>query len=250
MARQKGPLKVQGTLGDLNFYKSQDGFLIREKGGVDAKRIKKDPAFQRTRENGMEFGRAGKDGKLLRTALRQVLLHADNRLVSRMQRALMIVLQADAVSARGKRTVTNGTLGLLKDFEFNVRSPLSSLFFAPYNVTMNRVTGNVGLNVPSFVPTDVIVAPSGTTHFKIMSCGAMVDFEDRSFVSQTDASAILPWDSTPTVALAHNHALTANSTDVMFLVLTLQFYQEVNGDFYLLHNGVYNSSAVLRVDQV
>lgn len=122
MARQRGPLKVQGTLGDLTFYKSQDGFLIREKGGVDAKRIKKDPAFQRTRENGMEFGRAGKDGKLLRTALRQVLLHADNRLVSRLQRELLFVLQADGVSARGKRTVTNGTLGLLKDFEFNVRA--------------------------------------------------------------------------------------------------------------------------------
>lgn len=129
-------------------------------------------------------------------------------------------------------------------------APLGSLFFAPYSATLDRVAGVIGLDIPAFVPTDVILAPSGTTHFKLMSCGAVVDFEDRSCVSHTDASALLPWDATPTVALSHNHNLTANTTDAMFLVLTVQFYQEVNGDYYLLHNGVYTSSAVLRVDQV
>lgn len=60
MARQKGIIKLKGTIGDITFYKTQDGHLAREKGGIDASRIKSDPAFQRTRENGSEFGRAGK----------------------------------------------------------------------------------------------------------------------------------------------------------------------------------------------
>ena len=64
---------MQGTLGDINFYKSQHGYLIREKGGVNGNRIKKDPVFQRTRENGMEFGRAARAGKLLRTAVRSLV---------------------------------------------------------------------------------------------------------------------------------------------------------------------------------
>ena len=64
MARQKGIVKLKGTIGDITFYKTQDGHLAREKGGVDASRIKNDPAFQRTRENGSEFGRAGKAGKV------------------------------------------------------------------------------------------------------------------------------------------------------------------------------------------
>jgi hypothetical protein len=59
MARQKGIIKLEGTIGDVSFYKSKDGYLAREKGGVDGDRIKNDPAFQRTRENGSEFGRAG-----------------------------------------------------------------------------------------------------------------------------------------------------------------------------------------------
>ena len=37
--------------------KVQDGLLARAKGGVSEDRIQNDPAFQRTRENGEEFGR-------------------------------------------------------------------------------------------------------------------------------------------------------------------------------------------------
>jgi len=50
---------LKGPIGDISFYKSKDGYLARSKGGVDKSRIKNDPAFQRTRENGSEFGRAG-----------------------------------------------------------------------------------------------------------------------------------------------------------------------------------------------
>lgn len=70
MAQQKGIIPLKGTIGNITFYKSKDGFLAREKGSLDATRIANDPAFQRTRENGAEFGRAGKAGKVLRTAFR------------------------------------------------------------------------------------------------------------------------------------------------------------------------------------
>lgn len=39
MARQKGIFKIKGTIGDVTFYKSGDGYLVREKGGIDAKRM-------------------------------------------------------------------------------------------------------------------------------------------------------------------------------------------------------------------
>ena len=52
MAQQKGIIKLDGTIGGITFYKSKDGYLAREKGGVSADRIANDPNFQRTRENG------------------------------------------------------------------------------------------------------------------------------------------------------------------------------------------------------
>jgi hypothetical protein len=69
MAKQTGIIRLKGTIGGITFYKTSDGHLAREKGGVDASLIKNDPAFQRTRENGAEFGRAGKGGKTLRSAV-------------------------------------------------------------------------------------------------------------------------------------------------------------------------------------
>src|SRR5665647_1515972 len=101
MARQKGIIKLKGTIGDITFYKTKDGHLAREKGGIDASRIKNDPAFQRTRENGSEFGRAGKAGKILRTALRSLLLNsADGRMVSRLTQKMVEVIQADVTNLR------------------------------------------------------------------------------------------------------------------------------------------------------
>jgi len=51
MAKQKGIIKLDGTIGGITFYKStQDGYLAREKGGVSADKIANDPVFQRTKE--------------------------------------------------------------------------------------------------------------------------------------------------------------------------------------------------------
>ena len=106
MARQKGIIKLLGTVGDITFYKAKEGFLAREKGGVDKDRIMNDPGFQRTRENGAEFGRAGASGKMLRTAFRAVLLNsADSRMVGRLTKEMVKVVKADSVNERGSRNV-------------------------------------------------------------------------------------------------------------------------------------------------
>ncbi len=66
MARQTGIIKIKGKIGDLSFYKTKDGHLAREKGGVEGDRIKNDPAYARTRENNAEFGSSATSGKLMR----------------------------------------------------------------------------------------------------------------------------------------------------------------------------------------
>ena len=125
MARQKDIIKLKGTIGDITFYKTKDGHLAREKGGVDASRIASDPAFQRTRENGSEFGRTGKTGKTLRTALRTLLINStDGRMVSRLTQAMIKVIQADVTNDRGLRNVIDGEAELLAGFDFNIGGKL------------------------------------------------------------------------------------------------------------------------------
>lgn len=140
MARQKGIVKLDGTIGDITFYKSKDGYLAREKGGVPAARIANDPAFQRTRENGSEFGRAGKAGKLLRNAIRGLLQNAsDPRMVSRLTKEMVRVLQEDAVNPRGLRNVIDGEAELLAGFDFNINGKLGTTIYAPFTPVIDRV---------------------------------------------------------------------------------------------------------------
>ena len=249
MARQKGIIKLKGTIGDITFYKTQDGHLAREKGGIDANRIKNDPAFQRTRENGSEFGRAGKAGKILRTALRPLLINsADGRMVSRLTQAMVKVIQADLISDRGLRNVIDGEAELLFGFEFNIRGKLGTTLFTPFVAAIDRVLGSITIDIASFVPTNMIAAPSGTTHFKIVSGGAEIDFEAETFVETHAATAILPWTATPTLAINQTSTVTAASTKPLFLALGIEFYQEVNGQMYPLKNGAFNPLSIVKVD--
>jgi hypothetical protein len=248
MARQKGIIKLKGTIGDITFYKTQDGHLAREKGGIDASRIKNDPAFQRTRENGSEFGRAGKAGKILRTSLRALLLNsADGRMVSRLTQAMVKVIQADVTSLRGLRNVIDGEAELLAGFEFNIRGKLGTSLFAPFVGTIDRVSGEISVDLAEFIPANMIAAPSGTTHYKIISAGAEIDFEAETFVEAHSETAILPWDAVATVAINQVNAVTPNSTKPLFLALGVEFYQEVNGQMYALKNGSYNPLALVQV---
>ena len=248
MARQKGIIKLKGTIGDITFYKTRDGHLAREKGGIDASRIASDPAFQRTRENNSEFGRAGKAGKLMRTAFRGALLKAaDGRMVSRLTQRMVKVIQADSISERGLRNVIDGETELLAGFEFNIRGKLGTSLFAPYTAAIDRVTGELTVDVPSFIPTNMVAAPSGTSHYKIISAGAEIDFEAETFVVTNSETAILPWDAVATVAVNHVNQVTAASTKPLFLVLGVEFFQQINGQMYALKNGAFNPLAVVKV---
>ena len=249
MARQTGIIKLKGTIGDISFYKSSDGHLARAKGGVDANRIANDPAFQRTRENGSEFGRAGKGGKLLRNAIRILLQNAkDKRVVSRLTKVLVAITKTDTTNERGLRTLEDGNLSLLENFEFNLNGKLGATLFAPFTKAFDRVSGDATLELAPFSPTLRIAAPTGTTHFKVVMGAAELDFANETSVFESDETAILPYSAADTAAIALTASLTANSTVDVIQVLGIEFYQEVNGQMYELKNGAYNALSIVTID--
>ncbi|GAL00514.1 hypothetical protein JCM19314_2122 [Nonlabens ulvanivorans] len=251
MARQTGIIKLKGTIGDISFYKSADGHLARYKGGVDANRIANDPAFQRTRENGSEFGRAGKGGKVIRNAIRVLLQNAkDKRVVSRLTKSLVAVTKTDTVNDRGLRTIEDGDMSTLQGFEFNVNGKLGSTLFAPYATAYDRTTGDVDATIAPFAPSVRIAAPGGTTHFKVVMGAAELDFANETSIFESDETAILPYNGANTAAIALSVALTANSVLPVLQVVGIEFYQEVNGQMYPLKNGAFNALAVARIDTV
>ncbi len=251
MPRQRGVIKIEGTIDDLTFFKSKDGYMVKGKTAISKERIASDSAFQRTRENASEFGKAGKGGKLIRNAFRNLIQDAkDHRITSRLTKEMVKVIKADATNTRGMRNVIDGEAELLEGFDFNSNASLSNTLYVPYNSTINRVTGALTIALDAFIASSDIAAPTGTTHFKLVSAGAEIDFENETFTTDTNATAILPLNDDSVAAITLAHTVTANSTHPLFLVLGIQFYQQVNGADYPLKNGAFNALKMVKVEGV
>lgn len=248
MARQKGIIKLKGTIGDITFYKSQDGHLAKEKTSLDGDRINNDPAFIRTRENGQEFGEAAKDGKLLRDALRPNMITAhDKRVTSRLTQLLVKILKIDNTSARGARTVGTAialptAMVMLKGFNFNINSILGSVLLKPH--VLNTGTGVITIN--GLVPINDIIPPQGATHVTIKGAWAKVDFAGKVYDIQQTNNVNLLIDGTLTnVVLTPAAAPVGAGTNVY--VLQVEFFQLVNAVQYSLKNGAYNALSIIGV---
>ncbi|HCN84432.1 MAG TPA: hypothetical protein DIT07_12545, partial [Sphingobacteriaceae bacterium] len=87
MARQKGIMKYDGTIGDVRHFKikGQQGYFAGMVGGPTANQIKNAPEFVRTRENMNEFGGCAVVGKALRTSLAGLVSQfADGQVTGRL----------------------------------------------------------------------------------------------------------------------------------------------------------------------
>ena len=75
MARQTGPIKYKGTLGEVRHFKIKGlkGDFAGLKGGPSGEQVKTAPEFERTRENMNEFGGCAAAGKSVRVGLAQLM---------------------------------------------------------------------------------------------------------------------------------------------------------------------------------
>ena len=250
MAKQVSPLvKLRGTIDGINFYKGQDGYLAREKGGVDADRIKNDPKFRLTRLNGLEFGIGGKAAKLFRAAFKaEVGKAGDTRLTSRLQKLMVAILQTDTVNDYGYRKVENGDATKLNLFEFNIDTPLSTVFELVPVTTINRVTGQATIALPALRPQADIAAPDGTSHYNIFAAVAAINFADEvAVVANRQSTGNLVYDDTVTAGSTLTLTFTPNSPDPVFLLMGIEFMKIVNGKTYNQSKGL-NALQVIAVN--
>jgi hypothetical protein len=249
MAKQVSPLvKLRGTIDQINFYKSQDGYLAREKGGVDADRIKNDPKFRLTRLNGLEFGIGGKAAKLFRAAFKaEVGKAGDARLTSRLQKLMVAILQTDTVNDYGYRKVENGDPSKLNLFEFNIDTPLSTVFELVPGTTINRVTGQATITLPALRPQAEIAAPDGTSHYNIFAAVAAINFADEVVPANRQSTGNMVYDDTLTAGSTLTLTFTPNSLSPVFLLMGIEFMKIVNGKTYNQSKGL-NALQVIAVN--
>lgn len=248
MAKQSSFIKIEGTLDDLTFYKTGDGYQIRKRAGVSGSRIANDPAFARTRENGQEFGHSAAMGKILRKAVVDLSSQiSDRRIVSRVVRLMTSLKNLDTTSMRGERQVAVGLAlpegkQLLKGFDFNSESPLQAVL--KKDVKLDPATGTI--TIVDFDPKKQLDFPQGATHVSFKAGFANVNFSTGQTDLQLSPDVISSVHAPPTTLEIIPDEVPAGDGVALYLLL-VEFYQEMNGATYPLNNGAFNALNIVEV---
>lgn len=251
MSKQKGIVKLEGNLGGISFYVADGQHLARVAAGPSKERIAKDPAFKRTRENNKEFGGSAKVAKALRLSMGGLMqTMAGTRLVASLT-GLFKAINLKGHGKRGKRPIeASQHKAMLKNMEFNKKVSFSTIFSAPYQFTSNADRNEGVIQIAAFLPDGVVNAPSGATHFKLVSAlGVISDYlhddgtntyepvvPNQDTIGAAQSSNMLALDTatpdiTITVSLAGAPVIDDQCTVIQ--TLGIEFYQEVDGEYYL-----------------
>ena len=248
MAKQRGIIKLDGTMADITFYRTKHGYMAKEKLRVAPGRMLTDPRFARTRGNMTEFGRACNSARVLKNAMVTLLTSFGGKsLQNRLTQEMMKVIHLDMVNPRGLRNVIDGEAELLEGFDFNSTSPLETSFKAPLSLTLDRVTGEANISINPFDGTEVIISDPAATHFKLVSAALDINFESKATASAFSETAIMKIESQPTALINLENALPPASVNPLFLLFGISFYQSVNGFHYPLLNGAFNALRIVKV---
>lgn len=250
MAKQESFIKFRGKIGDISFYKDRNlGFQARMKGGVDGDRVRTDPAFERTRENMAEFGRAVRTGKMLRQQLNTVLFSfTDKTVANRLTSLIHRIQKADPDSPRGERTLLQENAGMLRGFEFNRGVQLSTVYQNELVPTYDAINEVAILEVPAFNPQIALASFPGATHVQFVLAAAELDLESdfpaKAEVVRSDYIPLIGQFSGETLEAP----LSVSSDNSVYILVGIAVFQEANGQYYPLNNGEYNALTIAKVE--
>lgn len=249
MAKQESLIKLRGKVGDLSFSKHRSrGYEARMKGGVDKARIQTDPKFQRTRENMAEFGTAVSTAKQLRLQLHNLLrTFEDSTMRNRLTSLIHRIQKSDAVNARGARIFLDANSSMLKGFEFNQASSLKMLLGVHLDAVYDRLDGLATLPILEFNPQNDVMLLPGATHMQFTLAAAELSSEDVPPRPVVVKSGFVPLIGVHPMEILQAPLVVAE-TKVVYLVVGISMYQEVNGEFYPLMNNPYNAMTIVEVD--
>lgn len=109
MATYESVIKITGAVGDMVFYTLNGKNVVRKKSGFNTTAFKKNPSYEKVRQNSSEFGHCSKIGKIIRKSLEVYSKEAgDPLLYQKFAKVMTVIKDLDTISERGKRTVENG----------------------------------------------------------------------------------------------------------------------------------------------
>lgn len=247
MARQSSFLKLEGTIGDVTFYKGANGSFARQKGGISKSRILNDPNFQRTRENLAEFANAAAASQLLKNAFREITLRSrDLRTHNRLYALAMKVIKSDLVSPRGEREFALGDLNLVNGFHFNVNSLWGTAVFVQH--TLVTTPTDLSVAFPEFIPGTKLAKPMGASHARMFLVGTAMNLAEGTYETNLVSSVDIEINQQPLAGfqISIPKIIIVGTTQVY--AIGVEYMQEVNGGMYPLNDKTHNSAKIIFIE--
>lgn len=248
MPKQKGIIKIKGTIGDLSFYTTKHGDVVRTKWGPDKERRKNDPAFAKAEKNSSEFGNCSASGKVFRDAFRELINgYTDSDLNTRVNSLMAAVKNLDLKSGHGTRNVAMGLLNpraneVLMGFNFNVNAPLCSILKVPIRV--DKDTGSI--KISGLAEKGAIKFPKGATQVCFCAGCARIEFNEKKSELEVSEVKILSKNSAQkSITVKPKNAPKVEGMD--FYILRIGFVQELGGKQYPLADSKCKVAAVVGV---
>lgn len=227
MAKQVGPILLEGTLGGINYYFLEGEALARSAGGgFTREAIKKGENMVKIRENNREFAACSKVNRTFKAALQPLLSgYKDGTLHSRLMRLFLKVKDSDLISGRGNRSVYQGISvkagkQLLTDFVFTPQR--SQILSCPYEFDWNSLTFTV-----HELSVDQAPFPEGADYMEISVGLIRFNFESLSYEQVFSAPAIIARDFEGDSFEVRCNGLPGGE-GILFAMVRTAFYHQIN----------------------
>lgn len=243
--------EMVGTTGRVgnNVYYQKGGKTYVRKATTNSNRDMTSPNMVRVAENNAEFKQATQWSKALRLVTKGLSRGTIAGALS--AELLAIAKQYDTTSTRGQRSIKDADaqgLAVLKGFELNPNTTLDSVVLGG-NMDSTILPDSINVVLGDFVMN----APEGATHWAMVATAATFDKETKRVKSFSKGDAT-PIALTPNGEIAGYNFTTGGfamvAGDLLFGVVSVLFFQEVNGVFYRLNEGLKNPARVIEFTTV
>lgn len=162
MARINAKGLLSGTVGNYSFKVVNGVGIVQSKPGKGG--VKQTKA---TKSSASEFGNAHALAKKIRAAQFPLLQDlSDSKMYNRFATAIYKAILSAADLPKGKRTLADGNLGALDQFQFNADSPFSKYCHVPMEAALNQ-DNKIEIALDAFHPYKDIAIPETATEAKL-----------------------------------------------------------------------------------
>ncbi|MFK7833466.1 MAG: hypothetical protein AB8B52_09320 [Winogradskyella sp.] len=249
MPKQKGIIKLKGTLNGMCYYQLNGKDVVRKAVGPSRERINTDPAFANVKSNNQEFAAASKLSKAIRQGLgANAKQFKDTYMASRLTGACRKIIQKGSGNLGQRDANVHNHPEALVGFQLNKAIPLTQLYTAKPVVSANNQRTTITVNIAKSAAHHLKQKPTKATHVQMTVALSTVSSyqwqpeENNYKATHPEQNGLGSTKQTPPLACATEHSnlnlqlqtpITENSEENIAITvwLGITYLQEQNHQY-------------------